>query len=92
MLLTGQSTGALEFLKGPNYCDLKICEEFLIERKHHAILLELYKGNEMHRDALKLLIQLVEESDSHSSDSMNPQKFMPDMVIEYLKVLSFFLK
>ncbi|CAA6660293.1 unnamed protein product [Spirodela intermedia] len=85
MLLTGQSTGALEFLKAPNYCDLKICEEFLLEKKHHAILLELYKGNEMHRDALKLLIQLVEESNSNSSDPMDHQKFMPDMVIEYLK-------
>ena len=86
MILTGHSTGALELMRGPNYCDLKICEEFLLEKKCHALLLELYKGKQMHREALKLLVQLVQESSSNATDPMSTQKFMPDMVIEYLKV------
>ncbi|MQL86964.1 hypothetical protein Taro_019497 [Colocasia esculenta] len=84
---TGQSAGALELLKGPNYCDLKICEEFLLQRNYHTVLLELYKCNEMHRDALSLLIRLVEESNSSSPNPELTQKFTPDMIIEYLKPL-----
>lgn len=37
----------------------------------------------MHREALKLLQQLVEES---KSDHVLGQKFRPEMIIEYLKV------
>ncbi|KAJ6809545.1 vam6/Vps39-like protein [Iris pallida] len=82
LLLTGQTSAALELLKGPNYCDLKICEEFLKERNNYIILLELYKCNEMHREALKLLHELVEESNPELT-----QKFKPDMIIDYLKPL-----
>lgn len=89
LLLTGQSSAALELLKGLNYCDLKICEEILQKNNHYTALLELYKCNSMHREALKLLHQLVEESKSNQTPAELPQKFKPESVIEYLKV-SFF--
>ena len=86
LLLTGQSSAALELLKGLNYCDVKICEEILQKRNHYAALLELYRSNSMHREALKLLHQLVEESKSNLSHAELIQKFSPEAIIEYLKV------
>lgn len=86
LLLTGQPSAALELLKGLNYCDIKICEEFLQKRNQNACLLELYKCNTMHREALKLLHQLVEESKSDKQQAEITQKFKPEMIIEYLKV------
>ncbi|KAH7566413.1 hypothetical protein JRO89_XS08G0155300 [Xanthoceras sorbifolium] len=87
LLLTGQSSAALELLKGLNYCDLKICEETLQKRNHYSALLELYKSNSMHREALKLLHKLVEESKSNQSQAEFTQKFNPESIIEYLKPL-----
>jgi len=88
LLLTGQTSAALELLKGLNYCDLKICEEILQKWNYYTALLELYKGNTMHREALKLLHQLVEESKSNQSKpELNP-KFKPESIVEYLKVRS----
>ena len=86
LLLTGQSSAALELLKGLNYCDVKICEEILQKGNHYAALLELYRSNSMHREALKLLHQLVEESKSNQSQAELIQKFSPEAIIEYLKV------
>ena len=86
LLLTGQSSAALELLKGLNYCDVKICEEILQKGNHHAALLELYRSNLMHHEALKLLHQLVEESKSNQSQAELIQKFSPEAIIEYLKV------
>ncbi|PNT36366.1 hypothetical protein POPTR_005G123000v4 [Populus trichocarpa] len=87
LLLTGQTSAALELLKGLNYCDLKICEEILQKWNHYTALLELYKCNAMHREALKLLHQLVEESKSNQSKpELNP-KFKPESIVEYLKPL-----
>jgi hypothetical protein len=87
LLLTRQSSGAIELLKGLNYCDLKICEEFLKERSEYMVLLELYKSNEMHREALQLLNQLVEESKFEMENTDFSKKFNPQMIIEYLRVL-----
>lgn len=87
LILTGQSSTAVELLKGLNYCDLKICEEFLQKRKNYTALLGLYKCNDMHREALKLLLQLVEESKSDRPRPDLPQKFTPEMIIDYLKPL-----
>lgn len=87
LILTGQSSGAIELLKGLNYCDLKICEEFLKERSEYMVLLELYKSNEMHREALRLLNQLVEESKSEMENTDFNKKFNPQMILEYLRVL-----
>lgn len=87
LILTGQSSGAIELLKGLNYCDLKICEEFLKERREYMVLLELYKSNEMHRDALQLLNQLVEESKSETENTYFNKKFNSQMILEYLRVL-----
>ncbi|XP_065016297.1 vacuolar sorting protein 39-like [Musa acuminata AAA Group] len=87
LILTGQSSSVLELLKGPNFCDLKTCEKFLMERNQHTLLLELYKYNGMHRDALKLLDQLVQESNSGEMHSELTQKIRPNMIIEYLKPL-----
>ncbi|XP_073293751.1 vacuolar sorting protein 39-like isoform X1 [Primulina huaijiensis] len=87
LLLTGQPSAALELLKGLNYCSVKICEEFLQERNQHVCLLELYKCNAMHREALKLLHKLVEESNSNNPPAELSQKFKPEMIIEYLKPL-----
>ncbi|KAJ0039961.1 hypothetical protein Pint_28286 [Pistacia integerrima] len=86
-LLTGQSSAPLELLKGVNYCDVKICEENLLKMNHYAALLELYKSNSMHREALKLLHQLVEESKSNQSQLELTHKFNPESIIEYLKPL-----
>ncbi|MCD7449003.1 Vam6/Vps39-like protein, partial [Datura stramonium] len=87
LLLTGQSSAATDFLKALNYCDVKICEEFLQKRSQYACLLELYRSNSMHREALKLLHQLVEESKSEQTPVELSLKFKPDMIIEYLKPL-----
>ncbi|KAE8649168.1 hypothetical protein Csa_015264 [Cucumis sativus] len=86
LLFTGQSFAALELLKGLNYCDVKICEEILQKNKHYSALLELYRCNSMHREALKLLHQLVEESKVNESQT-ELQKFKPEMIIDYLKPL-----
>uniref|UniRef100_A0A0D9YYS5 CNH domain-containing protein n=1 Tax=Oryza glumipatula TaxID=40148 RepID=A0A0D9YYS5_9ORYZ len=87
LILTGQSSGAIELLKGLNYCDLKICKEFLEERSDYMVLLELYKSNEMHREALQLLNQLVEESKAEMGKNVFNKKFNPQMIIEYLRPL-----
>ncbi|CAL4944039.1 unnamed protein product [Urochloa decumbens] len=87
LVLTAQSSGATELLKGLNYCDLKICEEFLKERSEYMVLLELYRSNEMHREALQLLNQLVEESKSEMENTDFNKKFNPQMIIEYLRPL-----
>ncbi|KAI3813532.1 hypothetical protein L1987_18258 [Smallanthus sonchifolius] len=87
LLLTGQTTVALDLLKGLNYCDVKICEEILRNENHYLCLLELYKCNSLHREALKLLHQLVEESKSDEPKIELTQKFKPEMIIEYLKPL-----
>lgn len=86
LLLTGQFSAVLDLLKGLNYCDMKICEEILQKGNHYAALLELYKCNSMHREALKLLYQLIEESKSNQSIAELTQKFKPESIIEYLKV------
>lgn len=83
LLLTGQSTSALDLLKNLNYCHVKICEEILKNGNHYLCLLELYKWNSLHREALKLLHKLIQES---KSDEIT-QKFKPEMIIEYLKPL-----
>uniref|UniRef100_A0A2P2JQK0 CNH domain-containing protein n=1 Tax=Rhizophora mucronata TaxID=61149 RepID=A0A2P2JQK0_RHIMU len=85
LLLTGQSSATLELVKGLNYCDLKICEEILQKRNHYTALLELYKCNSMHPEALKLLHQLVEESRSNQPQAELNPKFKPELIIEYLK-------
>ncbi|KAE8655091.1 hypothetical protein F3Y22_tig00117034pilonHSYRG00716 [Hibiscus syriacus] len=85
LLLTGQSAAAVELLKGLNYCDAKICEEILQKGNHYAALLELYRSSSMHREALTLLQQLVEESKSNQSQAELIQKFSPEAIIEYLK-------
>ncbi|XP_026393514.1 vacuolar sorting protein 39-like [Papaver somniferum] len=87
LLLTGQSLAALELLKGPNYCDLKITEEFLQQSNYYTALLELYRCNMMHREALELLYQLVEESKADEAQSELKQNFRPDTIIQYLKPL-----
>ncbi|MFS7973296.1 putative transcription factor WD40-like family [Helianthus anomalus] len=88
-LLTGQAAAVLDLLKGFNYCDLSICEEIMQKGHHDSCLLELYKYNSMHREALKLLHQLVEDATSDKPKVVHPQKFTPEMIIEYLKVSSF---
>ncbi|EOX92571.1 hypothetical protein QUC31_003706 [Theobroma cacao] len=87
LLLTGQSSAALELLKGLNYCDVKICEEILQKGNHYTALLELYRSNSMHREALILLHRLVEESKSNQLQAELIQKFSPEAIIEYLKPL-----
>lgn len=91
LLLTGQSSVALELLKGLNYCDVKICEEILLKSNHHAALLELYKCNSMHHEALKLLHRLVEESKSNQVQPEVIQKLKPESIVEYLKVHFLFI-
>ncbi|KAK8694693.1 hypothetical protein V6N13_072240 [Hibiscus sabdariffa] len=85
LLLTGQSSAAVELLKGLNYCDAKICEEILQRGNHYAALLELYRSNSMHREALTLLQQLLEQPNQSQSELI--QKLSPEAIIEYLKPL-----
>ncbi|XP_031108338.1 vacuolar sorting protein 39 isoform X1 [Ipomoea triloba] len=87
LILTGQASAALDLLRGVNYCDVKICEEFLLKRSQYFCLIELYKTSGMHREALKLLHQLVEESTSDQAPAELSQKFKPELIIEYLKPL-----
>ncbi|KAJ4898833.1 Vacuolar sorting protein 39 [Raphanus sativus] len=87
LLHTGQSGAAVELLKGVNYCDVKICEEILMKSKSYSALLELFKSNSMHHEALKLLNQLSEESKSNQSQTEMKQIFSPELIIEYLKPL-----
>ncbi|KAM1174554.1 hypothetical protein ACFX19_027666 [Malus domestica] len=87
LLLTGQASVALELLKGLNYCDVKICEEILQKNNHYAALLELYRCNSMHHEALKLLHQLVEDSKSNQVQTELIQKLKPESIVEYLKPL-----
>ncbi|KAF2551039.1 hypothetical protein F2Q68_00037938 [Brassica cretica] len=87
LLHTGQSGAAVELLKGVNYCDVKICEEILMKSKSYSALLELFKSNSMHHEALKLLNQLSEESKSNQSQTEKKQIFSPELIIEYLKPL-----
>ncbi|ONH96827.1 hypothetical protein PRUPE_7G154500 [Prunus persica] len=87
LLLTGQASAALELLKGLNYCDVKICEDILQKNNHHAALLELYRCNSMHHEALKLLHQLVEDSKSNQVQTELIQKLKPESIVEYLKPL-----
>ncbi|GJW21173.1 Vam6/Vps39-like protein [Tanacetum coccineum] len=87
LLLTGQTAAALDLLKGFNYCDVKICEEILQKGNHDVCLLELYKYNSLHREALKLLHQLVEDAKSDEPKVVQCQKFKPEMIIDYLTPL-----
>jgi hypothetical protein len=84
LLLTGQPSMAENLLRGLNYCDLKICEEILQEGSYHVALVELYKCNSMHREALELIDKLVKES--KSSQSKITHRFNPEAIIDYLKV------
>lgn len=84
LLLTGQSSAALELLRGVNYCDMKICEEIIRKGNLNVALLELYKCNSLHRQALELLHKLVEESRSEQPEII--QRFKPEDIVEYLKV------
>lgn len=86
LIFTRQTPAALELLKGPNYCELTISEHLLKQWNSTEVLLELYRCNEMHREALKFLVQLVEKSDSCPQPSAFSHKFQPDMIIDYLKV------
>lgn len=81
LLLTGQSSLAEDLLGDLNYCDLKICEEILKEGGYLVALVELYKCNSMHREALELVHKLVKDGQSEIA-----HKFKPETIIEYLKV------
>ncbi|AET03930.2 vacuolar sorting protein 39 [Medicago truncatula] len=85
MLLTGQPSMAENLLRVLNYCDLKICEEILQEGSYHVSLVELYKCNSMHREALEIINKSVKESES--SQSKIAHRFKPEAIIEYLKPL-----
>ncbi|CAF2247953.1 BnaA08g15330D [Brassica napus] len=87
LLHTGQSGAAVDLLKGVNYCDVNICEEILMKSKIYSALLELFKSNSMHHEALKLLKQLLEDSKSNQSKTDVTELFSPELIIEYLKPL-----
>ncbi|XP_058766537.1 vacuolar sorting protein 39-like [Vicia villosa] len=85
LLLTGQPSMAENLLRSLNYCDLKICEEILQEGSYHVALVELYKCNSKHREALELINKLAEESKASQSNIVH--RFRPEAIIEYLKPL-----
>eukprot|EP00249_Psilotum_nudum_P022700 c28613_g1_i1 orf=68-3187(+) len=87
MLVSQQSSAAMELLQGPNYCDVNACEEMMLEGRHYRELLQLYKYNEMHQKVLNLLNHLAVESDSTSVSIEESQQHGPDAIIEYLKKL-----
>uniref|UniRef100_A0A164UGY6 CNH domain-containing protein n=1 Tax=Daucus carota subsp. sativus TaxID=79200 RepID=A0A164UGY6_DAUCS len=87
LLLTEQSSAAIELMKGLNYCDVEICEDFFLKRNQHLCMIELYKCNSMHREALQLLLELVEGSKFGTHNAEIHQNFKPEMIIDYLKPL-----
>ncbi|EPS67833.1 hypothetical protein M569_06937, partial [Genlisea aurea] len=87
LLLTGQTSAALDLLKGLNYCDVRICEDLLKEKNQYACLLELYRWNAMHREALNLLSKLVQQSNSSNPPAELGKNFKPQIIIDYLKTL-----
>nr|VDD05699.1 unnamed protein product [Brassica rapa] len=58
-----------------------------MKSKNYSALLELFKSNSMHHEALKLLKQLLEDSKSNQSKTDVTELFSPELIIEYLKPL-----
>lgn len=91
LLLTRQSSAALELMNSHNYCDVKICEEVLQISNHYTALLDLYRNNGMHREALKLLHELVHGKQANEFGVEVTQNFNHETIIDYLKVSDYFI-
>lgn len=78
------NSGAREMAAILDTGDVNICEEILMKSKNHSALLELFKSNSMHHEALQLLKQLLEESKSNQSQTDVTQMFSPELIVEYL--------
>lgn len=81
---SGQSSLAKEILKSPNYCDLAACEEVMVKGGHYSELIELYRSNQNHREALQLLNRLAQ--DSSSEELRNSQRYGPQDIVNYILV------
>ncbi|KAJ7282158.1 hypothetical protein O6H91_Y358400 [Diphasiastrum complanatum] len=86
-LLTDQCASALQLLKGPNYCDVTTCKDMMMNGGHFAELIELYKYNRMHQEALQLLNRIVGNSDTLEASPHENQQFGFEALVEYLKPL-----
>ncbi|KAJ4880246.1 Vacuolar sorting protein 39 [Raphanus sativus] len=82
------NSGAREMAAILDTGDVNICEEILMKSKNHSALLELFKSNSMHHEALQLLKQLLEESKSNQSQTDVTQMFSPELIVEYLNAAS----
>ena len=58
-----------------------------MKSKNYSALLELFKSNSMHHEALKILKQLLGDSKSNQSKTYVTELFSPELIIEYLKPL-----
>ena len=53
---------------------------------HYAELVQLYKSNHKHREALLFLNRLAEHPESFAVPPKNPEQFGPKAIVEYLQV------
>jgi hypothetical protein len=53
---------------------------------HYAELVQLYKSNHKHREALLFLNRLAEHPESFATPPKNPEQFGHKAIVEYLQV------
>lgn len=59
---------------------------------HYAELIQLYKSNHKHREALLFLNRLAEHPESFAAPPRNPEQFGPKAIVDYLQVCFRLLK
>ncbi|XP_024386372.1 vacuolar sorting protein 39 [Physcomitrium patens] len=87
LLSTDNLSMALQVLSGPNYADVDACEDVMLEGGHYAELVQLYKSNHKHREALLFLNRLAEHPESFAMPPKNPEQFGPKAIVQYLQAL-----
>ncbi|KAG0561985.1 hypothetical protein KC19_9G108400 [Ceratodon purpureus] len=87
LLSTDNLAMALQVLSGTNYADVDACDDVMLEGGHYAELVQLYKSNHKHREALLFLNRLAEHPESFATPPKNPEQFGPKAIVEYLQSL-----
>lgn len=87
LVSTDNLSMALQVLSGPNFADVGACEDVMLEGGHYAELVQLYKSNHKHREALLFLNRLAEHPESFATPPKNPEQFGHKAIVEYLQSL-----
>jgi hypothetical protein len=87
VMYTDNLSMALQVLSGPNYADVGACEDVMLEGGHYAELVQLYKSNHKHREALLFLNRLAEHPESFPVPPKNPEQFGAKAIVDYLQSL-----